>query len=80
MPLIVPLAAVSGVSGQTTVFTYALGDGFLNVLYPTNAMLLIALGLTTVSYTKWFKFTIWLQLIVVAVSVGFMMIAVSVGY
>ena len=80
MPLIVPLAAVSGISGQTTVFTYALGDGFLNVLYPTNAMLLIALGLTTVSYTKWFRFTIGLQLILMAVSVGFLMLAISVGY
>lgn len=80
MPLIVPLAAVSGISGQTTVFTYALGDGFLNVLYPTNAMLLIALGLTTVSYTKWFRFTIGLQLIIMAVSVGFLLLAVSVGY
>ena len=80
MPLIVPLAAVSGISGQTTVFTYALGDGFLNVLYPTNAMLLIALGLTTVSFTKWFRFTIWLQLIIMAVSIGFLMFAVFVGY
>lgn len=80
MPLIVPLAAMSGISGQTTVFAYALGDGFLNVLYPTNAMLLIALGLTTVSYPKWFRFTVVLQLIIAAVSVGFLMIAVATGY
>jgi uncharacterized ion transporter superfamily protein YfcC len=80
MPLVVPLASLTGITGQTTVFAYALGDGFLNVLYPTNAMLLIALGLTTVSYTKWFRFTIWLQLLIAAVSVGFLMIAVGVGY
>ena len=80
MPLIVPLAALSGVSGQSAVFAYALGDGFLNVLYPTNAMLLIALGLTTVSYTKWFRFTIRIQLLIAAVSIGFLMIAVATGY
>lgn len=80
MPLVVPLASLTGISGQTTVFAYALGDGFLNVLYPTNAMLLIALGLTTVSYTKWFRFTIWLQLLIAAISIGFLMIAVGVGY
>lgn len=80
MPLIVPLAAFSGISGQTTVFAYALGDGFLNVLYPTNAMLLIALGLTPVSYTKWFRFTIVVQLIIMALSIGFLMLAVAVGY
>ncbi len=80
LPLIVPLAALSGITGQTTVLAYTLGDGFLNVLYPTNAMLLIALGLTTVSYTKWFKFTIVVQLIIMALSVALLMAAVQIGY
>lgn len=80
MPLLVPLATLSGISGQSVVQAYILGDGFLNVLYPTNAMLLIALGLTPVSYTKWFRFTIVLQLIVMALSVGFLLLAVAGGY
>jgi|AGTN01.2.fsa_nt_gi Predicted membrane protein len=80
MPLLVPLAALSHISGQSVVLAYILGDGFLNVLYPTNAMLLIALGLTTVSYPKWFRFTIGLQLIVMALSIGLLMTAVAVGY
>ncbi|MDD5018416.1 MAG: hypothetical protein PHO15_09985 [Eubacteriales bacterium] len=80
LPLVVPLAALSGISGQTVVFAYALGDGFLNVLYPTNAMLLIALGLTTVSYPKWFRFTIWIQLLIAAISIGFLMLAIGIGY
>ena len=80
LPLIVPLAALSGITGQTTVLAYTLGDGFLNVLYPTNAMLLIALGLTTVSYTKWFRFTIVVQLIIMALSAALLILAVQIGY
>jgi uncharacterized ion transporter superfamily protein YfcC len=80
MPLLVPLAKLAQISGQSVVQAYVLGDGFLNVLYPTNPMLLIALGLTTVSYPKWFRFTIVLQLIVVALSVGFLLLAVAGGY
>lgn len=80
MPLLVPLASLSGISGQSVVLAYVLGDGFLNVLYPTNAMLLIALGLTTVSYPKWFRFTIGIQLIIAALSIGFLMLAIAVGY
>lgn len=80
LPLIVPLAALSGITGQSTVLAYTLGDGFLNVLYPTNAMLLIALGLTTVSYTKWFRFTIVVQLIIMALSAGLLLVAVQIGY
>ncbi len=80
MPLLVPLAALAGIGGQPVVLAYVLGDGFLNVLYPTNAMLLIALGLTTVSYPKWFRFTIGLQLIVMALSVVLLIAAIAVGY
>jgi uncharacterized ion transporter superfamily protein YfcC len=80
LPIIVPLAAMSGISGQTVVFTYAIGDGFLNVLYPTNAMLLIALGLTTVSYTKWLKFSIRIQILIQAIGIGFLMFALAIGY
>lgn len=80
LPLIVPLTTSLGITGQTTVLAYVLGDGFLNVLYPTNAMLLIALGLTTVSYPKWFRFTIGVQLIIMAISIGFLMLAVGIGY
>lgn len=80
LPLIVPLTTSLGITGQTTVLAYVLGDGFLNVLYPTNAMLLIALGLTTVSYPKWFRFTIGVQLIIAAISIGFLMLAVGIGY
>ncbi len=80
LPLVVPLAAMSGITGQVVVFTYAVSDGFLNVLYPTNAMLLIALGLTAVSYIKWFKFTIRIQLFIQAISIGFLMFAIAIGY
>ncbi|MEX1308427.1 MAG: AbgT family transporter [Eubacteriales bacterium] len=80
MPLLLPLAQVTGITAQTTVLAYCMGDGFSNVLYPTNPMLLIALGLTVVPYTKWFKWTIGVQLLIVLVSVIFLAGAVLIGY
>lgn len=80
IPIITPLADLIGLTRQTMVLAFCFGDGFSNVLYPTNPVLLIALGLTTVSYLKWFKWVILLQLLVLAVSALFLAAAVMIGF
>lgn len=57
IPLIVPLAQIFEISPQLCILAFAFGDGFSNVLYPTNPVLLISLGLADVSYGKWFKWS-----------------------
>ena len=57
MPLIVPVAQVFGISAQLCVVAYAFGDGFSNVFYPTNPVLLIGLGLADVNYGTWVKWS-----------------------
>lgn len=80
MPIIAPLADLVGVTRQVAVQAFAFGDGFSNVLYPTNPVLLISLGLTVVSYPKWFKWVIGLQLLVLAVTTAFLLLAVAINY
>ena len=63
MPLIVPLAAVFDLSPQLCVMAFAFGDGFSNVFYPTNPVLLISLGLADTSYGKWVRWTWKFQLL-----------------
>ncbi len=55
IPIIVPIAEMFGISTQLCIVAFAFGDGFSNVMYPTNAALLISLGLVDVSYVDWFK-------------------------
>jgi len=64
MPILLPLADLVGVTRQLTVTAYCFGDGFTNLAYPTNAVLLISLGLASVSYGKWMKFTAKLWLVI----------------
>ncbi len=78
MPIIAPLADLVGLTRQSTVLAFCFGDGFSNVLYPTNPVLLICLGLTVVSYNKWFKWTIKLQLAAFVLSCIFMGVAVAI--
>ena len=80
IPIIVPLAQVFGISPQLCVLAFAFGDGFSNVFYPTNAALLISLGLVDVSYTKWFKWCWKFQLVNLLLTSGLLLLGLAVGY
>jgi uncharacterized ion transporter superfamily protein YfcC len=80
MPIILPLADIIGVTRQTAVLAYCFGDGFSNLAYPTNPVLLICLGLTVVSYPKWLRWTAKLWLWVVLATVALLGVAVLIKY
>ncbi|NLI53532.1 MAG: YfcC family protein [Clostridiales bacterium] len=80
MPLIAPIADLSGISRQISVLAYAFGDGFSNVFYPTNPVLLISLGIVGIGYGKWFKWSAKIQLAVLALTCGLLLFANAVGY
>ena len=80
MPIVLPLADLIGVTRQTAVLAYIFGDGFSNLAYPTNPVLLISLGLTVVSYPKWIRWTAKLWLWVILATVAFLGIAVAINF
>ncbi len=80
IPLIVPMAQLFSIEPQLCVMAFAFGDGFSNVFYPTNAALLIALGLTGVSYGKWIKFSWKFQAINLIVTSAMLLVGLAVGY
>ena len=80
MPLIVPVAEVFGISAQLCVVAYAFGDGFSNVFYPTNPVLLISLGLADVSYGKWAKWSWKFQTMNLLLTSGLLLLGLMIGY
>jgi uncharacterized ion transporter superfamily protein YfcC len=80
MPILLPLADLVGVTRQVAVTAYCFGDGFSNLAYPTNPVLLICLGLAVVSYPRWLKWTAKLWLWVLLVTVAFLGLAVAIHY
>lgn len=80
IPLIVPLAQQFGIPAQLCVMAFAFGDGFSNVLYPTNAALLISLGLADVSYGDWFRWSIRFQLLNLVLTSALLLFGLGVGY
>ncbi len=80
MPLLAPLADLSELSRQIAVQAFAFGDGFSNMLYPTNAVLLISLGLAGMSWGQWLRKTWKLQVVTLALTMALLMLAVAIGY
>ena len=80
MPLIAPIADLSGISRQIAVLAYAFGDGFSNVFYPTNPVLLISLGIVGIGYGKWFKWSAKIQAAVLALTCVLLLFANAIGY
>jgi uncharacterized ion transporter superfamily protein YfcC len=80
MPIIIPLADLVHLTHQTAVLAYCFGDGFSNLAYPTNPVLLICLGLTIVSYPKWLRWTAKLWLWILVVTIVFLGIAVAIHF
>lgn len=80
MPLIVPVAQLFGISTQLCVVAYAFGDGFSNVFYPTNPVLLISLGLANVDYATWAKWSWKFQALNLILTSGLLLAGLAIGY
>ena len=80
IPLIVPMAQIFGISSQLCVVAFAFGDGFSNVVYPTNPALLISLGLADINYSDWFKWSGKFQLLNLVLTSLILLLGLAIGY
>ncbi len=56
MPIMSPLATLTGVPQQTAVIAYQFGDGFTNMIVPTSALVMGTLALGKIPYGAWVRF------------------------
>lgn len=56
MPIMGPLAEIIGVTKQTAVLAFQLGDGFAHIMFPTSGYFMAALVIAGVSWQKWVRF------------------------
>lgn len=76
MPIMAPFSDVIGLSRQATVMAYQFGDGFTNMITPTSAVLMGALGIARIPYEVWVKW-FW-KLLLVFVVVGMLLLVPTV--
>ena len=80
MPLFASIADSCGMSRQLMVLAFNYGDGFSNLIYFTNPCLLIALSLVGVSYVKWIKWSIKLQVMIAVCCCSILLLGNAIGY
>lgn len=80
MPLMVPVSDLVGISRQTAVLAFQLGDGFSNSVLPMSSSLMGYLAVSKIPYSKWLKFMMPLFLIWTALGCLFMLGALMIGY
>ena len=80
MPIMSPLADELGIEKQVAVLAYQIGDGFTNVLTPTNAAFMGMLAMAKVPYDRWLKFAIPLMFKLYVIAAIALIVAVQIGY
>lgn len=75
MPIMAPLGDLVGVSRQTTVLAFQLGDGISNIVTPTSGAFMAALAIARISWVKWMKWFLPLMVIHYALGAIFVTIA-----
>lgn len=79
MPIMSPLATLTGVPQQTAVLAFQFGDGFTNMIVPTSALVMGALALGKIPYTAWVRFLWPLLLKLFALAVVFLIGSIHIG-
>jgi uncharacterized ion transporter superfamily protein YfcC len=80
MPIMAPLSDVVGVTRQTAVLAFQFGDGFSNMILPTNIVLMAILGVAGIPYDRWLRFAAPLLLKLLALAAVALVVAVRIGY
>ncbi len=80
MPIMAPLAELSGLTRQVAVLAFQFGDGFSNLIIPTSAVLMGCLEAGKVSYERWFRYAWPLQAWLFLFGVISLSVAVWAGF
>ncbi len=76
MPMFAEIANMTGISLQSAVTAFHIGDGFTNLITPTSGVLIAVLGLAKIPYAKWVKFS-W-KFILAMVILGWLLLIPTV--
>lgn len=80
MPIMAPLSDLVGVTRQTAVLAFQLGDGISNMIFPTSGILLAGLAVSGIPLVKWVKWVMPFILIEITIAIIFLIIAQVIHY
>ncbi len=80
MPIMIPLSDLIGMTRQTAILAFQVGDGLTNLVVPTSGGTLAMLAIARVPYDCWVRFFFPLLLKAFLLSWGVLAFAVAIGW
>lgn len=80
LPIMIPVGDVLGLTRQTTILAYQIGDGVTNLLNPTLGGLIAMLAMCRIPFDKWLRFIIPVVGVILAISWTVLLITVSINW
>jgi uncharacterized ion transporter superfamily protein YfcC len=80
MPIMAPLADLVGVTRQVAVLAFQFGDGFSNIVIPTQYVLIGILAMAGIPYDRWLRFIMPFMIKVAIAGSLALAVAVLIGY
>ncbi len=80
LPVMIPLGELLGLTRQTTILAYQIGDGVTNLVNPTLGGLIAMLSMCRVPLDRWLRFIFPMALAVLLLAWAALLFAVAVGY
>ena len=80
MPIMAPLSDLVGITRQTAVLAFQLGDGISNMIFPTSGFFMAGLALAGIPWGRWIKWIFPFILIEITIAIVALMIAQWIHY
>jgi uncharacterized ion transporter superfamily protein YfcC len=80
LPIMIPMGDLLGLTRQTTILAFQIGDGVTNLFNPTLGGLIAMLAMCRIPFDKWLKFILPKVAVILLLSWIAIMIAVTIDY
>lgn len=80
LPIMIPLGELLGLTRQTTILAFQVGDGVTNLVNPTLGGLIAMLSMCRVPFDRWLKFILPLVGLILILSWVFLLISVYINW
>jgi len=80
LPIMIPLGEVLGLTRQTTILAFQIGDGVTNLFNPALGGLIAMLSLCRIPFDLWLRFILPLTGLLLLLAWAFLVVGVWVGY
>ncbi len=80
LPVMLPLGQELGLTAQTTILAFQIGDGVTNLINPTLGGMIAMIAMCRVPLDRWLRFIFPLTMMVLLMSLGGLVLAVYMGY